>query len=168
MLYYKINVLEELKNKGYNTNTIRKQKLINEASLTAIRHNNPIHWSTIDKICSLLDCQPGDILEYIPNEAFTKKPPEKTKLKHNQNEEHTEEQIQENNKKQGYPDDVIKSYIAIMYKRDSFEEFRKIADPEELEFFNKWACSEISNNWKLEDITTKIFHDFVNWCDKAT
>lgn len=62
MLYYKIEILKELKNKGYTTTKIRKDKLITEASLTAIRNNKPIHWTTIEKICDLLNCQPGDIL----------------------------------------------------------------------------------------------------------
>ncbi len=27
-----------------------------------------IRFGTLNKICSILDCQPGDILEYIPSE----------------------------------------------------------------------------------------------------
>ena len=63
MLYYKIDILEALKNAGYNTTKLRKDKLIGENALTAIRNGKPIHWTTIEKICDLLDCQPSDILE---------------------------------------------------------------------------------------------------------
>lgn len=63
MLHYKINILEALKDKGYNTTILRRQKLITETALTAIRAGKPIHWTTIEKICDLLDCQPSDILE---------------------------------------------------------------------------------------------------------
>lgn len=63
MLHYKINVLEALKEKGYNTTILRRQKLITETALTAIRADKPIHWTTIEKLCDLLDCQPSDILE---------------------------------------------------------------------------------------------------------
>ena len=28
-----------------------------------------VRFSTLDKICDVLDCQPGDILEYIEDEA---------------------------------------------------------------------------------------------------
>lgn len=63
MLHYKINVLEALKEKGYNTTILRRQKLITETALTAIRAGKPIHWTTIEKLCDLLDCQPSDILE---------------------------------------------------------------------------------------------------------
>lgn len=27
-----------------------------------------IRFSTLDKLCEALDCQPGDILEFVPNE----------------------------------------------------------------------------------------------------
>lgn len=62
MLYYKINIIEELKKAGYNTTVIRRRRLINENSLTAIRRDKPISWSTLEKICDLLNCQPGDII----------------------------------------------------------------------------------------------------------
>lgn len=62
MIYYKLNILEALKKAGYNTTIIRKNTLIPETALTSIRHNKPISWSTLEKICDLLNCQPGDIL----------------------------------------------------------------------------------------------------------
>lgn len=62
MLYYKINIIEELKKAGYNTTVIRRRRLINENSLTAIRRDKPISWSTLEKICDLLNVQPGDII----------------------------------------------------------------------------------------------------------
>ena len=30
-----------------------------------------IRFSTLDKICKVLDCQPGDILEYVNDEKIT-------------------------------------------------------------------------------------------------
>lgn len=30
-----------------------------------------IRFSTLEEICKVLDCQPGDILEYIPDERIT-------------------------------------------------------------------------------------------------
>lgn len=62
MIYYKLNILEALKKAGYNTTIIRKNTLIPETALTSIRHNKPISWSTLEKICNMLNCQPGDIL----------------------------------------------------------------------------------------------------------
>lgn len=31
-----------------------------------------IRFSTLEEICEILECQPGDILEYMDNEAYTK------------------------------------------------------------------------------------------------
>lgn len=65
---YKMNVLQALKEKGYNTNRLRKEKLIAEASIQSLREAKPISWANIEKLCALLECQPGEILEYIPDE----------------------------------------------------------------------------------------------------
>lgn len=62
-LNYKIDILAALKEKGYNTNRLRKEKLLAEGVLQSLRENKPISWSNIEKICILLNCQPGDILE---------------------------------------------------------------------------------------------------------
>lgn len=66
---YKINVLQALKEKGYNTNRLRKEKLIAEASIQSLRENKPVSWASIEKLCSLLECQPGDLLDYVPDDA---------------------------------------------------------------------------------------------------
>lgn len=65
---YKIDVLQRLKDAGYNTNRIRKEKLIGQATLQQLRNGELVSWATINKICELLDCQPGDIMEYVPDE----------------------------------------------------------------------------------------------------
>lgn len=68
MLIYTINVLQALKDKGYNTNRIRTEKLLSESTLQAFRHNKPISWTNIQTVCRLLECQPGDFLRYEPDE----------------------------------------------------------------------------------------------------
>ncbi len=64
---YKINVLAELKKKGYTTSRIRKEKLIGEATVQRLRHSQSVSYEVLAKLCELLDCQPGDILEYVPD-----------------------------------------------------------------------------------------------------
>ena len=64
---YKIDVLAALKNAGYSTYKLRKEKLIGESVLQQIREGIPVSWTNISRICQLLSCQPGDILEYIPD-----------------------------------------------------------------------------------------------------
>lgn len=61
---YKGNVLQMLKEAGYNTNRLRKEKLIGEATIQKLRQGELVSWATINTICTLLNCQPGDIVEY--------------------------------------------------------------------------------------------------------
>ena len=65
MIRYKINIIEKLSEAGYNTTRLRKEKIISEATLTRIRKQDSISTNTIDTICLLLDCQPGDLIEVI-------------------------------------------------------------------------------------------------------
>ena len=63
-IQYKIDILAALKEAGYNTNRIRKEKLIGEAMLQKIRNRQLPSWATLETICELLDCQPGDLVEF--------------------------------------------------------------------------------------------------------
>lgn len=57
-----------LQKKGWTTYKIRKEKLIGQATLTALRNGTGgIDSKTIAKLCEALDCQPGDIMEYQPD-----------------------------------------------------------------------------------------------------
>lgn len=62
---YKIDILTELKNKGFSSYRIRKEKLLGESTLQKIRQNELVSWENIGKICALLECQPGDLIEYV-------------------------------------------------------------------------------------------------------
>ena len=68
MFKYKIDILTELSNHGYNTTMIRKNKLLGEATLQDIRKNKIVGINSLDKICNLLDCQIGDIIEHVKDE----------------------------------------------------------------------------------------------------
>ena len=61
---YKIDVLSALKDAGYNTTRLRREKLLAESTIQKLREGEPVSWANISRICSLLDCQPGDILIY--------------------------------------------------------------------------------------------------------
>lgn len=64
MIRYSIDVLEALKTAGYTTYKLRKEKIMGEATLQQLREGRPVSWANIDTICTLLQCQPGDILLY--------------------------------------------------------------------------------------------------------
>ena len=64
-IQYKIDIMAELKNKGYSSTKIREEKLIGQSYLQQIRHGELVSWKTIDTICSLLEWQVGDLVEYV-------------------------------------------------------------------------------------------------------
>lgn len=64
-LRYKIDILSALKNKGYSTTRIREEKLIGQSYLQQLRHGELVSWKTIDTLCRLLECNVGDIVEYV-------------------------------------------------------------------------------------------------------
>lgn len=57
-------LLELMQEKGLTTYKIRKENIISQSALTAIKQGKGITTDTIAKLCKALDCQPGDILEY--------------------------------------------------------------------------------------------------------
>ena len=68
MLVYKIDVLETLKEAGYNTGKLRKEKLLGENAIQALRKNEMVGIKALDKICTILDIQPGNVIKYVEEE----------------------------------------------------------------------------------------------------
>ena len=67
---YKVDILAELKKKGYSSTRIRELKLIGQSYLQQLRRGELVSWKTLDTICSLLECQPGALLEYVEEKAI--------------------------------------------------------------------------------------------------
>lgn len=53
-----------LKDKGISQNEAIKRGIVNNRSLNALKNNKNVNISTINTICNLLDCEPGDILTF--------------------------------------------------------------------------------------------------------
>ena len=66
MIKYKIDVLHALKNAGFTTYRLRKDKILGEATIQKLRGFELVSWENINTICKLLNCQPGDMMEYVP------------------------------------------------------------------------------------------------------
>lgn len=66
---YKINIVSALKSAGYSTYRLRKEKILAESTLQKFRNNELVSWENISTVCRLLNCQPGDILEYLPEDS---------------------------------------------------------------------------------------------------
>lgn len=64
-LQYKVNILNALKEKGYNTNKIRTEGILSQSTLQKLREGKGLSWENIERLCSLLECQPGDLIEYV-------------------------------------------------------------------------------------------------------
>lgn len=59
-----------LEKNGYTTYKIRKEKIIGQGTLTALKNGTGgIDGKTIDKLCKILNCQPGDLMEYVPDQT---------------------------------------------------------------------------------------------------
>ena len=48
-----------------------RQQGIHAAVMDKLVKNKNVDISTIDKLCKVLNCQPADILEYVPDEEET-------------------------------------------------------------------------------------------------
>lgn len=70
-LEYKIDVLQALKDKGFNTTRLRREKLLAEGTIQKLREQKPINWENIGRICDMLGCQPDHILVNVPQELQT-------------------------------------------------------------------------------------------------
>ena len=69
-IIYKIDILKKLKEKGYTSYVLmNKEKMgdcyIGQRQIQQIRDGEIVSNACLDKLCKLLDCQPGDILEYV-------------------------------------------------------------------------------------------------------
>ena len=67
-LKYNINVLDALKEKGYSSYTLRKEKLLSESTIQKLREGEGVAWDNLDTLCRLLECDISDLLEYQKEE----------------------------------------------------------------------------------------------------
>lgn len=67
MLRYKVDIMKELKDAGYNPGKIRREVLLSESTLSAIRRGVIVRPDSLDKLCGLLGCQPGMLIEWVPD-----------------------------------------------------------------------------------------------------
>lgn len=67
MLVYKNDILSLLKAAGYTTYKLRQESALSQGCIQSLRTDAPISWANIDKLCALLHCQPGDLIEYMPD-----------------------------------------------------------------------------------------------------
>lgn len=60
-----VQILEDRKITSY---TIKKDKVVGQSAWQKIQNNENIDMRTVAALCKYLDCQPGDLIEYIKEE----------------------------------------------------------------------------------------------------
>lgn len=58
---------DTLKKKGKSTYTLIKDNHISSATINKLRHNQPITTTTINDLCTILDCSVEDIALFVPS-----------------------------------------------------------------------------------------------------
>lgn len=70
MIKFKIDIMEELKKRGYNPLRIKQENIIGQKTVQDIRHGKvTISMIVLDRLCKLLELQPADILMYISDDG---------------------------------------------------------------------------------------------------
>ncbi len=59
-----------LEENGWTTYKIRKEKLIGQGTLTALKNGTGgLDSKTISRLCETFNCQPGDLMEYVSDKT---------------------------------------------------------------------------------------------------
>lgn len=66
-LQYKMDVVSALKENGITSYKIRSEKLLSESTLQKLRKGEGVSWDNLETLCRLLECQPSDLIEYVPD-----------------------------------------------------------------------------------------------------
>ncbi len=62
-------MLALLKDRGYTSYRIKQENIIGQATLTKIKKGTGgLDHRSIDKLCKVLQCQPGDLMEYVEDD----------------------------------------------------------------------------------------------------
>ena len=74
MIIYKIDILQQLKAAGYSSYRLKKERILADSTLQKLRTGDTrIAVENLNTICTLLRCQPGDVLEWVeekPDASF--------------------------------------------------------------------------------------------------
>lgn len=150
-IHYKLNIIQALKEVGYSTYRLRKEKILGEATLQKIRNNELVSWDNISTICRLLNCQPGDIIKYLPDEV-EEKIIELTELREEELREYYEDSWEQNNTFEEtlqleYQENIIPSEIKSIedYYRDAPEMNSYIKSLYEIN--NKYRLAWLQKRW---------------------
>lgn len=68
MIKYKIDVMKELKKRGYDSKRIKDNGILSQGTITNIKKGGHINTETLNKLCLILRLSPSDIIEVFPTD----------------------------------------------------------------------------------------------------
>ena len=68
MIKYKIDVMKELKKRGYDSKRIKENGMLSQGTITNIKKGGHINTETLNKLCLILRLSPSDIIEVFPTD----------------------------------------------------------------------------------------------------
>ena len=66
MYYYKIDVVQALADKGYNSYKIKKDNIMSQGTLKKLKNKENVTLDTLNTVCCLLRFDIGDIIRIEP------------------------------------------------------------------------------------------------------
>ena len=67
MIKTRAGILDRLREAGFSSYRLREEKILGQRTMQQIREGKPVSGEALNTLCKLLDCQPGEILEYVPD-----------------------------------------------------------------------------------------------------
>ena len=67
MIRYKINTLKVLKEHGVTQYALKRDNRIGGDTLDRLRKEKMIGMHELNRLCLIMNAQPGDIIEYVPD-----------------------------------------------------------------------------------------------------
>ena len=64
-LRWRLNPLQLLKDHGYTTYRMRKERLFSQSTIRKLRYEEPISWQELEKVCRCTGKSPGKLIEYV-------------------------------------------------------------------------------------------------------
>ena len=63
--FYKL--WDKMNRENITQKELKDKKILSSATIAKMRRNETVNTDSIDKICAYLNCQPGDIMEFEPD-----------------------------------------------------------------------------------------------------
>ena len=68
MIKYKVDVMKELKKRGYDSKKIKENGILSQGTITNIKKGGHINTETLNKLCLILRLSPSDIIDVFPTD----------------------------------------------------------------------------------------------------